>query len=294
MEGRYVNELWQLQYQNSLLPAYIDLFVRNRPGDHRLVLPLQFQLSAGRIGKLGRHADIGLFRHEELSRSRGALKACGYIDRISEDGVVLGFSLSHVADEGLAGRYASSNLQPFVFRQFAYPAHNFQRRLHRPAGVLALMDRGAEEGHHLIADQLVQSAIMANDALCRQQVEAVQASSDFSRREPLREGSEAADIHEHDRYDERLPARRSELVSERAEIRVFARWTDLHKAKRNSKKTEKGHKTLFTPLPRREPAVKPARPARAAHVLPEPRNELSYFPFFVSSQRFILSLIVFS
>jgi len=41
------------------------------------------------------------------------------------------------------------------------------------------------------------------------------------------ERSETADVDEQNRNDESLPARRSELVSKRAEVRVLSRRTDL-------------------------------------------------------------------
>ena len=94
------------------------------------------------------------------------------------------------------------------------------------------LDGRAEKTHHLIAHQLVQSAVVKKDRSGSDFIEAIEFDGDRRRFKPLRERREAAHIDEQDRYDPSLPARRSQLVSKRAEIGIFSRWPNLHQAKR--------------------------------------------------------------
>jgi hypothetical protein len=88
--------------------------------------------------------------------------------------------------------------------------------------VVVAADRSAEKSHHLIADQLVERAVVAEDGARRQLVEPIQLGRDLGRRELLGEGSETTDVGKQDRDVARLPARGSQLVSERAEVGILA------------------------------------------------------------------------
>ena len=93
--------------------------------------------------------------------------------------------------------------------------------------MIGTTDRGAEKSHHLITDELVQGTVVAKNRVRRRLVEAIELGSHFRGLELLGERGEAANVDEQDRDVDRLPARRSQLVSERAEVGIFSRRTNL-------------------------------------------------------------------
>ena len=138
------------------------------------------------------------------------------------------------------------------------------------------MKRRAEKRHDLIADEFIQRAVIFKDRLGRQGVKTIETLRDFRRRKPLRQGRKAAHVDEQDRNLADLPARRSQFVSERAKVGVFARRADLHEPERNRKQPQKRHQTFLAPLGRGEPAMKPARDLRGAQVPPQSHQESSH------------------
>ena len=119
--------------------------------------------------------------------------------------------------------------------------------------------RRTEERHRLVADKLVERAILFEDRLGRNRIKTIETLDDFSRRELFSERREAAHVDEQHRNIASLPARRSELVSQGAELRIFARRPNLHEVKRNGKWPEEWHQTLFAALSRGQMAVELAR-----------------------------------
>lgn len=140
--------------------------------------------------------------------------------------------------------------------------------------MIVLVNRRAEESHHLIADQLVESAVEMKYGVGRERVEAVEPLGHLNRTEPLRERRKTANVHEHDRDDPRLPTRGSQLVSESTEARVLARRANLKKAKRNGEYSQEGDETFFAALSRRQPAVYRAGDPDRAEALPDGDEEL--------------------
>ena len=76
-----------------------------------------------------------------------------------------------------------------------HAADNPKRRLHRPSGVVLCMKRSAEKSHDLIAHKFIQSTIVVEDRVGGQGIEAVETLHDFSWRESLRQGREAAHVY---------------------------------------------------------------------------------------------------
>ena len=93
-------------------------------------------------------------------------------------------------------------------------------------------DGSAKKRHYLIADELVQGTVVAKDRVRRRFVEAIELGRDFRGFELLGKRGEAANVDEKNRDASRLPARRSQLVSKRAEIRILSRRTNLQQAER--------------------------------------------------------------
>ena len=71
-----------------------------------------------------------------------------------------------------------------------------------------MCDRGAEEGHHGVADELLDRAAEALELGAQAQVVAGEQGADVLGVEPLRAGGEADEIAEHDGHDLPLLARR--------------------------------------------------------------------------------------
>jgi len=136
------------------------------------------------------------------------------------------------------------------------------------------VERRPEKRHDLIADEFIERAVILKNRLGRQHVKAVEPLRHFGRRQPLRQRRKAAHVDEQDRYVADLPARGSQLVSERAEVGILARRPDLHQPVRNRKHPQERHQTFLTPFSRGEPAMKPARDLRRAQGPPQSYQSL--------------------
>ena len=68
------------------------------------------------------------------------------------------------------------------------PLLDLDRRPHRPQGVVGLRHRRAEEGHHAVADELVEGAAGAEDRLDREVEEGVERLRHLLGRGVLGEG----------------------------------------------------------------------------------------------------------
>ena len=98
--------------------------------------------------------------------------------------------------------------------------------------MIVAANRRAEKRHDLIAHELVQCAVIMKNGFGGEVVEAIELRHDFRGFKLLGERRKAANIDKQDRYVSSLPARRSQLVSERAEVGIFSGWTDLQKTER--------------------------------------------------------------
>src|SRR5581483_9634991 len=200
------------------------------PGRDRFALAFEHKLAPHGAGKLPGDSRVGFFPDENFTGARFSLQARRDVDRVAKDGVIGHCAAAHVADERFAG--ADAGAEPQVFRRAgAHRGKNFPRRVDGALGVIRALDGRAEKRHHLIADQLVQGTVVKKNRPRGDFVEAVQLDGQRRGLEPLRERGEAAHIDEQYRNYPRLPARRSELVSERAEIGVLSRRADLQQAK---------------------------------------------------------------
>ena len=215
------------------------------PGDHRIAFAFEQKLLAFGVRKFHYDPRIGFLGNENLSGSRLALQARRYIDRIADHRVVRHLAAADVADKRFARGDADSYAQAVYRRGCQTLAHDFAGGCHRPLRMIVAADRGAKKSHHLIADELVQSTVVTKDRVRRRLVEAIEPGSHLRRRELLGKRGEAANIDEQDRDVNRLPARRSQLVSERAKVGIFSRRTNLQQAKRQRADAEKRHETLF-------------------------------------------------
>ena len=84
-----------------------------------------------------------------------------------------------------------------------------------------------EKCHDLIADELVEGAVAVKNCPRSKLVETIESRRHVRGMELFGERGKAADVGEQDRDIERLPARRSQLVSKRAEVVIFPRRADL-------------------------------------------------------------------
>lgn len=103
------------------------------------------------------------------------------------------------------------------------------------------MERRAEKSHDLIADEFIERAVILENRLGRQGVKTIETLRDFRRRQALRQRRKAAHVDEQNRNIADLPARRSQFVSESAEVRILARGADLHQPERNGKQPQERH-----------------------------------------------------
>jgi hypothetical protein len=117
----------------------------------------------------------------------------------------------------------------------------------------------AKKCHDLIADEFIQSTVVAKDRIRRGRVKPIELIRDFGWLELLGQRGKAANIDEQDRDVHRLPARRSEFVSKRAKIGVLARRSNLQQPKRQRADAEKRHEAFFAAFARRQEAVESAR-----------------------------------
>src|SRR5688572_5222914 len=125
--------------------------------------------------------------------------------------------------------------------------------------MIVATDGGAEKSHHLITDELIQSAVVAKDRVRRRLIKAIELGSHFRWLELLGKRGEAANLDEQDRDVDRLPARRSQLVSKRAKIGILARRTNLQQTKRQRADAEKRHETFFAAFAGREKTIESPR-----------------------------------
>jgi len=110
-------------------------------------------------------------------------------------------------------------------------------------------DGGAKKRHHLITDQLIQGTVVTKDGVRRRLVKAIELARNFRGLELLGKRGEAANVDEQDRDANRLPARRSQLVSKRAEVGILSRRANLQQTKRQRADAEKRHEAFFAAFP---------------------------------------------
>ena len=225
--------------------------------DHLALTP-ELEITAWGVGKFRFDLRISLLTKEYLARGCSRLQASRDINRISDDSIIRNRSFADVAHKGFAGGNTRAKLQMISGCQVLHSLHDPNRRFHRSFGVVFSAKRGAEESHNLIAHKFIQSAVVIKNQARSQGIKAVETLCNLSGGKLLGERGEAAHVNEQHGYSANLPARGSQLVSKRAELRVFPRRTDLDEAKRNREQAQEGHETFFTPPARRQVAVEPS------------------------------------
>ena len=94
-----------------------------------------------------------LLADQDLARLRRLLEPRGDVDRVTGREPLLG------AGHDLAGRHADASLDAELGERVAH----LDRRAHRPQRVVLVHDRDAEDGHHRVADELLDRAAVALD-----------------------------------------------------------------------------------------------------------------------------------
>ena len=117
----------------------------------------------------------------------------GYIDRVTQDGVVGHVGSANIADEGFACADAGANAQTCLCARHDL-AHDFSGGRKRSLRMIFALYGRAKKRHHLIADQLVQGAVVTEDRFCRDLVKAVELRGYVGGMELLRERGKPADI----------------------------------------------------------------------------------------------------
>ena len=120
------------------------------------------------------HALQRVLRDDDLSRlGDAALEARRNVDRAAQDRVVDAFLRADVADNGRAAVDPDANLDDrqsdflALVVPFADEPLQHDARQHGAIGVIILLDRCAEEGHHGVADEFVERAAIREDRFHR-------------------------------------------------------------------------------------------------------------------------------
>ena len=83
-----------------------------------------------------------------------ALQPCRGVDDVAGGHALAGVGLGVEPDERLAGGDADSQLEPFLEREVA----DRERRADGALGIVLVRGRGTEQGHHRVADELLDGA----------------------------------------------------------------------------------------------------------------------------------------
>jgi hypothetical protein len=115
------------------------------------------------------------------------------IDRITQDGVVGHVGSANVADERFACANAAADAQARLGSCHDL-AHDFYCGRKRSLRMIFALQGRAKKRHDLIADQLIQGAVVTKDRFRCHVVEAVELRGYVGGMELLREGGKPADI----------------------------------------------------------------------------------------------------
>ena len=115
------------------------------------------------------------------------------IDRVAQNGVVGDVGSANVADEGFACADAGADAQARLGSCHDL-AHDFQGGRKRSLRMIFALQGRAKKSHDLIADELVQSAVVPEDRFRCHLVETVELRGYVGGMELLRERGKPADI----------------------------------------------------------------------------------------------------
>ena len=156
--------------------------------------------------------EIRLLAHDDSVRRRGRLQARSRVDHVAGDDA---FALSCVRcerDERLARVDGDPHLQVELGRgriQLRDRVEDRQRGADGPLGIVAVSDRGAENGHDGIADVLLDRAAEGFDCSADPGEVGRLDRADVLGIEPLGSGGEPDQVDEEDRHDLSLLGQRA-------------------------------------------------------------------------------------
>jgi hypothetical protein len=124
----------------------------------------------------------------------------------------------------------------------------------------------------LVSHHFVQGPIQCEHGLGGKTVKLVEQPHHLVGGLALRQSSESTNIYEKYRQFNQLPARGSQLISNRAKIGVLPGGSDLNQPEEYCEDSEKGGATLLAPLVRRKPVKNPPHPWVSSQYLPDTSN----------------------
>jgi hypothetical protein len=210
------------------------------PGANGLRLPLRLDRLVRLVcdRALGR-AQRRLVDDHGPDRRRG-LQPCGRVDDVAGDDPLAELGACAERDHCLArrDRRPHGDLETFL-TELSDRVEDAQRRPHRALGVVLVRDRCAEDGHHRVADELLDGAAEALDVRLHALVVRAQRRADVLRVGTVGPAGEADEVDEEHRDDlsflagrggrlQRLPAREAEACALR--VLLAARPTGHHRA----------------------------------------------------------------
>ena len=147
---------------------------------------------------------VGRLLDEDPVDRRGVLQPGGGVDHVSRDQPTLGARARLERDEDLARVDGYPDLELLFL---AHPVADREGRPHRALGIVLVRDRGAEDRHHGIADELLDGAAADLQLGPEPVVERTQNRLDVLGVERVRPRGEADKVGEQDAHDLPLPAR---------------------------------------------------------------------------------------
>ena len=164
-------------------------------------LPLSSSGATGSRRHVVAHEPLGLLPDQHLAVARRLLEPRGDVDRVADQVAVLDRStttspvLTPVRRPRRTPQSRSrSSLSP------SRPATQRVRRAHRPQRVVLAHDRRPQDGHHGVADELRDAALVGLDRRARRVVEAVHHAAQRLGVEPLLEAGRPDQVREDDRH----------------------------------------------------------------------------------------------
>ena len=139
---------------------------------------------------------------QDLARLRVRLQAGGQVDAVADDRVLHAVLGAHRPGHHLARAHPDAHRHGVLplgdppARQLGDPRLHGEGGPDRPDRVILVEDRGAEDRHDPVAEELVEDALFLERRVDHQGVELVQERDDLLGTEPLGEGGEAPHVAE--------------------------------------------------------------------------------------------------
>ena len=239
----------------------------------RLGLSLGVDRSDGLVPNRVTRRAMCLAADEEPSRSRGGLKPRRGVHDVAGSQHVRARGID--GNHGVAGVHggARDEVERLLAVQLLDPFEHTKTRANRALCVLAVRYRGPEDGHHRVADELLDDASMVLDSPLGLRVVELEDVTHVLGIRPVRPRGEADEVHEQDRDELPLfvhPARvlesRSAAVAEPSSsgVRFPACWTTRGKVERCFGGRHRNQSCAFAPgIAKRTDGPAVSRRARA-------------------------------